>query len=338
MEPAVLVYVTEVVLLQSHRSVILTLLSPILYIGVAMSYLVGYLLVWRYEAAFVSLLAALGFLLMFTVPESPTWLVSKGHSKKAHKALRWLTNDSTFIEQELSKLKNDSQQSAKKDDEHNSDSIMRAIISTGAWKPFLIVLAFLFFQQFSGYKVLIFYAVSIYESFGAPIDSYLSAIVFASLIICSSLMLTAIVDRFQRRTLMAISATGVGLLCAVAAAHGYFFGGFPNKPLLWLPVACIWATVIFAMGLNTMTWIMATEMFPAKVRASLISALWSASFIVTFASVKSYPSAASLLQVQGVLAVFAGVAFTALLCTFWLLPETRGKSVQEMEQYWLPKN
>lgn len=338
MEPTVLVYVTEVVLSQSHRSIILTLLSPILYIGVAMSYLVGYFLAWRHEAAFMSLLALLGFLLMFTVPESPTWLVSKCCFEEARKTIHWLTSNRAITEQELSKLQTGSQQSAKKLGRHNSDSVIRAVISTGAWKPFLIVLAFLFFQQFSGYKVLIFYAVSFYESFGAPIDSYLSAIIFATLIICSSLILTAIVDCFQRRTLMAMSAAGVGLLCAVAATHVYVFGGYPYKPLLWLPVACVWATVIFAMGLNTMTWIMATEMFPAKVRAPLISALWSASFFITFASVKSYPSAASLLHVQGILAVFAGVAFAALLCTLWLLPETRGKKVQEIEQMWLPKN
>jgi len=338
MEPAAIVYVTEVMLTPKHRSAMLSLLSPIFYAGVALAYFAAYWLRWRHEAALVSSMAAVGFVAMLVVPETPFWLASNDRAEEAGEALRWLTSDAAYADEELARLRKAAGLGGGGGDTPATASLPRLVLETGAWKPFLLIVAFLFFQQFSGYKVLIFYTVEFYESFGTPVDPYLSAVVFAALVVCTSLALTALLDSFGRRTLMATWAGGVCALGAAAAAHAYAFRGLPRKPLPWLPLACLWLNVVFGtMGLNTLTWIMAGEMFPATVRGPMVSLVWSAAFLLMFASVKIYPASARLLHVHGLLAVFSAVAFAALLCTLVALPETRGKSSQQIESLWLPR-
>lgn len=228
MEAASIVYASEVMLSPSHRSIVLTFISPSLYLGMAISYFVGYFLPWRQEAICMSALGAIGFLLVFIIPETPSWLLTRNKIKESTKSLRWLTNDSVNVDEELAKLKGTD---VYKMEETSStkESFFQSVEETGAWKPFFIIVAFIFLQQFSGYKILVFYTVSFYESFGTEIDSYLSSIIFAVITVLTSLLLTIVINLNNRKTLMMVSCAGVCVLCSTAAAHSYYFRNEKNK-------------------------------------------------------------------------------------------------------------
>lgn len=337
MEPAAIVYASEVMLPPSHRSIVLTFISPAFYSGMALTYFVGYFLAWQQEAICMSALGALSFLLVFAIPESPSWLLSKNKIKETTRSLQWLTNDSINVDEELANLKG--ADVCKLEETHKTkESFFQSTMDTGAWKPLLIIMLFIFCQQFSGYKILVFYTVSFYESFGTEIDSYLSSIIFAVITVFSSLLLAIVINLVNRKTLMMVSGAGVCVLCSITAAHLYFFRNEENRPVFWLPIVCIWINVVFStFGLNTLTWIMAGELFPRKVRGTMVGLVWAGGFFLMFISVKIYPALASIIQVYGVLTMFSIVAFISIICSIYILPETRGKTLSEIEVLWLPK-
>lgn len=335
MDPAVVVYIAETNV-PKFRAILLSLTGPTVLIGILTSYLLGHFLYWRTAATVLSAFSALCFFAIFLIPESPVWLISRDNVKEATESLKWLRNETTAtaVNAELDELL---QAKLSKSPNKANESFMQKIIRTKAWKPFLILTFYFLLQQLCGINIILYYAVNFYDAFGTPIDGFSSSLIYVLLSLFFAIIFTAIVEHAGRKTLTIVSSAGICLTYLLAAVYEYVFENVPvsDKPIFWFPLVCIWLSVGFAMiGVNSLPWLMAGELFPAQVRGVMTGVLWLTVYLYVFICVKLYPLLVSVVKIYGILTIFSASGFIAILFGNFFIPETRGMSLIEIENLW----
>ncbi|XP_065222663.1 facilitated trehalose transporter Tret1-like [Planococcus citri] len=331
MDPAVVVYIAETNV-PKIRATLLSLTGPTVLIGILSSYLLGHFLYWRTAAAVLSVFSAVCFFLTFIIPESPVWLISRDNVKEATESLKWLRSETTAVNVELDELL---QAKLSKSSNKANESFMQKIIRTKAWKPFLLLTFYFFLQQLCGINIILYYAVNFYDAFGTPIDGFSSSLIYVLLSLFFAIIFTAIVEHAGRKTLTIVSSAGICLTYLSAAVYEYVWQNVPDKPIFWFPLVCIWLSVGFAMiGVNSLPWLMAGELFPTQVRGVMTGVLWLTVYLYVFICVKLYPTIVSVVKIYGILTIFSASGFVALLFGKFFVPETKGMSLIQIESLW----
>lgn len=206
--------------------------------------------------------------------------------------------------------------------------------SPGIWKPFIILVIFFAFQEGSGIYILLYYAVNLFESVGIGINEYVASIIVASLRLIMSIVGFILIAHTGRKTLAVLSGLGLFLSMILAGTYEYIFSNTPSsmKPLTWLPLVCVLAHVCVSMvGFLPLPWLMTSELFPLKVRGLMGGITTSIAHLLIFTSVKTYPNLLAIFKMAGVFWIFASCGFFGALFCYWFLPETKGKSLAEIE-------
>src|ERR1022692_656545 len=183
------------------------------------------------------------------------------------------------------------------------------------------------FQQWCGINVIFNYAEEIFKAAGYDISSVLGNIAWTgSVNMLFTFVALGTVDRAGRRPLMLFGAAG---LAVIYTAMGVCYGnGVQGLPVLLLVLAAIG---VYAMSLAPVTWVVISEIFPNRIRGAAMSvavtALWIACFILTY----TFPTLNATLGTAGVFWTYAGICLAGLLFLYLRLPETRGKSLEEIE-------
>jgi facilitated trehalose transporter len=209
------------------------------------------------------------------------------------------------------------------------------------WKPFFILLAFFIFQEGSGIYVILFYAVDFFREVGTSVDEFMASISVGVARLVMSIVGAALLGRFDRRTLAMTSAIGMTLAMSVTSSYEFIFAGVPThiRPFAWLPAICILIHVCVSMiGMLQLPWIMTSELFPLKVRSFACGLVTAAAHLFIFASVKTYPALSGVLGMSGTLVFFASASFCGAIFVYALLPETKGKTLMEIECEFRNKN
>jgi len=190
------------------------------------------------------------------------------------------------------------------------------------------------FQQLSGINAVIFYTVDIFEMSGSTIDSNLATIIVGGVNFASSIGATILIDRLGRKVLLLLSESFMLFCLLVLGTFFYMQKVSPDgvKDYGWIPLASFILFVIaFSFGFASIPWLMMGEIFPARIRgsaAALSTAFnWSCTFIVT----KSFPEFVSAFGGHTAFWTFAAVCFVGLFFIYFCVPETRGKSLEEIE-------
>ncbi|XP_065222661.1 facilitated trehalose transporter Tret1-like isoform X2 [Planococcus citri] len=332
MDPVVVVYIAETNE-PKIRATLLSLTGPTVLIGILTSYILGHFIYWRTAAAILSILSAVSFFAIFIIPESPVWLISRDKVKEAAESLKWLRNNQmTTVNAELDELL---QAKLSKNQNETEESFIRTIIRTKAWKPFLILTSYFFLQQLCGTHIIVYYAVSFCDAFGTRVDGFSSSLVYILLSLFFALVFTCIIEHTGRKTMTIVSAAGMCLSYLSAAVYQYVWQNTPDNPMNWFPLVCIWISVGFSMiGMNSVPWLMAGELFPTQVRGVMTGVLWLTVYIYIFLCVKLYPLVVSLVKIYGVLMIFSVSGFVAVLFGKFFVPETKGMSLIEIESLW----
>lgn len=201
------------------------------------------------------------------------------------------------------------------------------------YHPFLIMLAFFAVQQFSGIFVILVYAAQFSIEAGVVMDAFLSA-VFIGVIRCVTTVLVGLVSVRIGRKPMAI-VSGVGMLISLIGIT--LCAAFPNN-LTWLPAVFLFFFVFTGtFGFLTLPFAMVAEMYPQKSRAFASGITMCLAFVMSFVNVKFF---STVFDYFGNVAVFSFYSFVALggvLFSIFILPETKGKTLQEIEQYFKKK-
>ena len=273
---------------------------------------------WRWMFWAEAFPALIFLVLAIIIPESPRWLAMNGKVERARGIFSRIGGEA-YAEQELKSIVD---MPAQKE-----EGGMSVLFS----KPYRLVLTIgiivAIFQQWCGTNVIFNYAQEIFQGAGYDVDNTFINIVVTGI---ANLIFTFVaiytVDRLGRRALMLIGAGGLAAIYLTLGACYYFqVSGIFMVALVVLAIAC------YAMSLGPVTWVLLSEIFPGKVRGIAVAtstfALWMGSFTLTY----SFPFLNQGLGTYGTFWIYTAICALGFVYFYRVLPETKGKSLEELE-------
>lgn len=275
---------------------------------------------WRWMFAVEAFPAAAFFLFLLPVPESPRWMVQRGHRDSARETLVRVGGD-VEADRQLAEI-----EGAISTETGTVGELLRPGLRTAL--VIGVVLAIL--QQVSGINAIMYYAPRIFEESGALAGSAFGQSILVGLInLLFTLLGMALVDRVGRKPMLVVGAAGMTItLLLVGSAFATENSG------AWLLMPILGYVACFAASTGVVTWVIISEIFPNRVRGRAMSiavvALWAACYLVS----QTFPM---LLESVGAAWTFFGYAAMNVL-TFifaWsVVPETKGRTLEEIERSW----
>nr|XP_019964613.1 PREDICTED: solute carrier family 2, facilitated glucose transporter member 8 [Paralichthys olivaceus] len=306
-------------------------------LGIMGVYLAGLFLDWRWLAICCSVPPTLLMVCMCFMPETPRFLLSQGKRREAEEALRFLRGPDAPVEWECARIENAC-------DERGSSFQMSDLRDPGIYKPLMIGIMLMIFQQFTGINAIMFYAQNIFEQAHFK-ESDLASVIVGLIQVVVTALAALIMDKAGRKVLLIIS--GVAMVISTTAFGVYFYlmsklhdgpallsllGEEPHADLAWLALASMAVFIAgFALGWGPIPWLVMSEIFPVKVRGvgSAICVLtnWSMAFVIT----KTFQDMMSLLTSAGTFWLFASMCILNVIFTIAFIPETKGKTLEQIE-------
>jgi sugar porter (SP) family MFS transporter len=295
--------------------------------GIFAAYLVNWALKgvagdWRWMlglGAVPGLLLAVG---MVFQPYSPRWLVQRGREDDARAVLRKVREDDEEIETELAEIKDAARQ----------ESGVRDLLAPRVRPMIALGLVLAIAQQLIGVNTVIYYAPTILKFTGL---SNGSAITQALSVGIANLVFTVVavllLDRVGRRPLLMIGTAGC--IVSLGGLGAFFASSSLQDSVPWLALVCLILYIAsFAIGLGPVFWLMISEIFPLRVRSPAMSvstiANWSANFVVA----SFFLTLTTAITRQGTFWLYAAFGVAALVFFALRLPETRDRSLEQIEQ------
>jgi MFS transporter, SP family, arabinose:H+ symporter len=276
---------------------------------------------WRWMFWACAIPSLLFFFLMLFVPESPRWLAKNPLNHIKARSILARIGGESYAEKEIRQIENTVGGKENKVD-------FRILFQSNLRPILLLGIVIAVFQQWCGINVIFNYAQEIFSAAGYGVSDILFNIVITGSV---NLIFTFVgmftVDKFGRKALMLIGAGGLAVIYAVIGSLYYF--NFQGLPLLILVVTAI---ACYAMSLAPVTWVIISEIFPNRVRGVAMSiatfSLWTACFILTY----TFPILNSTLNSFGTFWLYGVICIFGFLFIYKKLPETKGKSLEKIEQ------
>lgn len=316
-----------------YRGFLLAGISLAIAVGLLFAHLLGTFLSWEVTALISVSLPCLAVGLLLLVPESPSWLAKKGKSKEAEEAFLWCRGHSMEAKEEMYTML-DGQKSQS--NMLSTKEKLQLLLKKEFLKPLAIINVFFITTQFSGVNAITFYSVSIMQdTVGDGMDKYTSMLIIDAIRVAVSVLACVLLRKCGRRPLVIISGFGTTLSLFVLSAFVYFTT--IDKALArfsFIPLTALIGYITFvSLGLVPLPWAMNGELFPLAVREYGSGISSCVAFIAFFLVVKTSPIFFLEIGTHGTFLLYACVAFlgTTFLCIF--LPETKNKTLQEIENY-----
>lgn len=277
---------------------------------------------WRWMLGAEVAPAALLLALLFFVPESPRWLIQAGREAEARDILNGVAGPEQ-AEKEIAAVKSVLGQEAGR---------FRELFHARFRAPLIVAVALMAISQFSGINAIMYYSTKIFTTAGVGVkDAFMSSVVVGLVNVLFTFVAIAFVDRAGRRALLLI---GLGIqVLALAAVGGMFAADVKGVGLLAAILVFIGA---FAMALGPIPWILCSEIFPTKIRGRAMSVatftIWTSCYIVaqTFPMLNDNPA----IGPARTFFVYAACSFVGFLFVLTKVPETKGRSLEEIEASW----
>ncbi|XP_018601983.1 solute carrier family 2, facilitated glucose transporter member 8 isoform X1 [Scleropages formosus] len=313
-------------------------------LGIMGAYIAGLVLDWRWLAVTCSVPPTAMLLFMCFMPETPRFLLSQGKRREAEEALRFLRGPEAPAEWECAQIEG----ASLEQDSHFQLSDLR---DPGIYKPLAVGILMMLFQQFTGINAIMFYAETIFEVAHFKNGDVASVIVAAFQVIFTALA-AVIMDRAGRKVLLVVSGVAMAVSTAVFGVYfrlssptptnssGLEFGSLEpalkdtQLDLSWLALACMGLFIAgFAVGWGPTPWLVMSEIFPTPVRglASAVCVLtnWSTAFLVT----KTFQDLMNLLSSAGTFWLFSVLCALNIVFTVFCVPETKGKTLEQIQAH-----
>ena len=300
---------------------------------------------WRHMFWSELVPAVLFFLLLFKVPRSPRWLMIKGKEEEAKNILTRIHGEE-MANQEFVEIK----ESIKKEGKE-----VKASIFNKSLFPIIIIGTVLsVLQQFTGINAVLYYGADIFEQalgFGQE-DILLQQILLATVNLLFTFIAMYTVDKLGRKPLLIIG--GFGMLAGfLIMGFTLYFSDYSQLNSAGLPTISSTEGIIsligillfiasFAMSMGPIVWVLLSEIFPNKIRSAAMSVAVAAQWLANYFVSQTFPivveSDANKLQIDGGVwnnalpyFLFSGFIVIIILFVWKFIPETKGKTLEEME-------
>ena len=311
-----LAYVTNSLLL-SHSESALSFVSSSLFDLIYVSE------VWRGMFSIGTILAVLFLVGLLFVPESPRWLMRKG-----------LVSEGLLILKKINNGEEPSVSTAAQGVEENDSGSYKELFSPRLRKALLLGILLPLFSQLSGINAIIYYGPTILNDAGIALsNSFLGQIIFG----VANLLFTFIaiwkVDDWGRRPLYIVGTLGATVSLVVTGV--FFYLGMTTSVFLIISMTLFLACFAFSIG--PLKFVVASEIFPTNIRGKAmgvsIMVMWVADTIMGQLTPVLLREAGSAVTFW----VFGFFCLIAFITVYKLLPETKGKSLEEIEKFWIDK-
>ncbi|KAK7934048.1 hypothetical protein WMY93_004944 [Mugilogobius chulae] len=304
-------------------------------LGIMGVYLAGLVLDWRWLAVCSSIPPALMLVSMCFMPETPRFLLSKGKRREAEDALRFLRGPEANVAWESARIEESAQEQVREREsvqEQGSGFRFSDLADPGVYKPLLLGVFLMIFQQMTGINAIMFYAESIFEQAHFKNGDVGSVSVGVTQVVFTAVA-AVVMDRAGRRLLLIISGASMAVSTAAFGVYFYLLNQ-PGPPAQMSWVALLSMAVFitgFALGWGPIPWLVMGEILPVRVRgfagAVCVLTNWGMAFVVT----KSFQDMMTLLTSAGTFWLFSSMCILNLVFTSVFLPETKGKSLEQIE-------
>lgn len=326
-------YVVEISII-SIRGLLGACFQLCVTIGILLVYLFGAFLPWTTLAGIATIPTLFMAILMIFMPETPSWLVSKNKKSEAEQSLKALRGEDNDNEQELTQL-----QDQIKSSQQGQGFSFKSYLTRQHGCPLLLALGLMFFQQFSGINAVMFYATDIFAESGSSITPKYATIIVGVAQVIATVAGSLLVDRLGRKILLNASGALHVLSTAVLGLYYYCTADQTDAGSFgWVPVTCLVVFIIgFSIGYGPIPWLMVAEITPLASR-SATSAIatafnWTCAFLIT----KNFEMLKDALTKHGTFLLFASFSLLSIVFVVATLPETKGRSQEEIQDYFASK-
>ncbi|MDQ6684634.1 MAG: sugar porter family MFS transporter [Pseudomonadota bacterium] len=298
--------------------------------GIVVAYMVDYAFSashgWRYMFG-IAALPSIGLVIgMWFLPDSPRWLINRSKVDEARKVLK-RARTSADVDPEIKDIQHAMSQQGR--------GGLAGLMQPSLRMPMIVGLGLATFQQITGINTVIYYAPTIFKFVGisAAGPAILAGAGLTAVMWCCHVMAIFLLDRVGRRPLLLTGVAGqiVGLAVLGAAFE------FPQLASIKSEVA-VGALVVyvacFAFGLGPIFWLLISEIYPLKNRGVAMSAVTVTNWATNLLVAATFLTLVSVLGNAGTFWLYGLVAIGAWIFFYRLVPETKGKSLEQIEAHW----
>ena len=282
--------------------------------------------VWRGMLGMETLPAILFFIIIFFIPESPRWLIVRGQERKAINILERIYNSITEATNQLKET-----QSVLTAETSSEWSLL---MKPGILKAVIIGVCIAILGQFMGVNAVLYYGPSIFENAGlSGGDSLFYQVLVGLVNTLTTVLALVIIDKVGRKKLVYYGVSGMVVSLILIGLY-FLFGDSLNVSSLFLLVFFLFYVFCCAVSICAVVFVLLSEMYPTKVRGLAMSIAGFALWIGTYLIGQLTPWMLQNLTPAGTFFLFAVMCVPYILIVWKLVPETTGKSLEEIERYW----
>ena len=341
-------YISEVAVAQ-YRGRLVSLYQLAVTIGFLGAYLVNYQLlgysmsnpdvstgwwnlvfvseVWRGMLGMETLPAIMFFIIIFFIPESPRWLILKGKEEKATNILERIYTSSKEALFQLTETKSVLSSESK--------SEWKLLLQPGIRKAVIIGVCIAVLGQFMGVNAVLYYGPSIFENEGLSVGDSLFYQVLVGLVnTLTTVLALVIIDKVGRKKLVYYGVSGMVISLVLIATY-FIYGESWGISSIFLLIFFLFYVFCCAVSICAVVFVLLSEMYPTRVRGLAMSIAGFALWIGTYLIGQLTPWMLQNLTPAGTFILFAIMCVPYMLIVWKLVPETTGKSLEEIERYWM---
>ena len=312
-----------------NRGRLITIYQLGIVTGILIIYIVNYLIAtthdhswnveigWRWMFGSGLIPSILFMILLAGIPETPRWLTLRGRTKEAH---------------DISKLLPDSDTAAGEESTTGGNAGLAQLFKPGLRRALFIGIALAVFSQISGINVIMYYAPMIFKSAGSgEVGSLFQTLSVGAINFMMTWVAIKYVDLWGRKFLLMLGASGMAVSLFMVGLLFYF--DYTGIMLLFFILSYI---SFFAISLGPLTFVVIAEIFPTSIRGRAsgiaIFFLWLSVYIVS----QTFPLLLETLGPPGTFWIYMGFSIAAAIFIWKYIPETKGKTLEQIEDLWKP--
>ena len=341
-------YISEVAVAQ-YRGRLVSLYQLAVTIGFLGAYLVNYQLlgysmsnpdvstgwwnlvfvsaVWTGMLGMETLPAIMFFIIIFFIPESPRWLILKGKEEKATNILERIYTSSKEALFQLTETKSVLSSESK--------SEWKLLLQPGIRKAVIIGVCIAVLGQFMGVNAVLYYGPSIFENAGlSGGDSLFYQVLVGLVNTLTTVLALVIIDKVGRKKLVYYGVSGMVISLVLIATY-FIYGESWGISSIFLLIFFLFYVFCCAVSICAVVFVLLSEMYPTRVRGLAMSIAGFALWIGTYLIGQLTPWMLQNLTPAGTFILFAIMCVPYMLIVWKLVPETTGKSLEEIERYWM---
>lgn len=296
--------------------------------------LYGYIVGGYLELLIINILCAILPLIFaavhFFMPESPVYLAMKNRTEDAKKSLHWLRGQDCDISEELNEILEETTKGA----DEEKESIFVALRRPITLKGLSIAIMLQVLQQWTGINAIMFYSTSIFEEVGSSLEGRVCTILIGATQVIITVVAALIIDKAGRRILLLISSFFMAITTCLMGVYFYLKENDPAtaESIGWLPITSILVFIVFfSIGFGPVPWLIMAELFTEDVKSVAGSIAGTSNWFSAFLVTLLFPILKNSIGSAATFWIFAGIAVLAFVYCLIFVPETKGKSLAEIQ-------